>query len=264
MSTEDYIVETQHVKRFFGKVVKTDSCWLWLATTRCGKGEFFVGNKRISAEQYSWFYHHGSIPDGKFVLWSCGNRLCVNPSHLYLGNERDKERERFFGYVNKTETCWEWTGALWFGYGIFWTAGGRNDGRKVQAHRFSWELHAGEIPEEMNVLHHCDNRRCVRPDHLFLGTHDDNMKDKVAKGRSACAANGNHGTITKPHRIARGTRNGNAKLTDDDIRSIRENYGKSGNSSYVLADRYGVSKTMILNIVNNKVWRHISGERNST
>lgn len=86
---------------------------------------------------------------------------------------------RFWEKVQRSDGCWLWTGSLMTrGYGqVFWN--GRPDG----AHRVAWMLTRGEIPDGLYVLHRCDNRPCVRPDHLFLGTHEINMKDAVTKGR---------------------------------------------------------------------------------
>src|SRR5207245_434991 len=104
---------------------------------------------------------------------------------------------RFWAKVNKTEGCWLWTSAIkgnWVKYGAF------SPRRNVQcyAHRLSWELAFGPIPAGMFVLHRCDNGLCVRPDHLKLGTHEDNMADMVAKGRS----NGGNQRVLDGRRIA--------------------------------------------------------------
>lgn len=93
--------------------------------------------------------------------------------------------ERFFKHVSKTDTCWLWMGAKrGGGYGEFRIGSYKDGTRKmVVAHRFSWELHNGAIPKEMQVCHNCDVRNCVNPDHLFLGTQVDNMQDMHSKGR---------------------------------------------------------------------------------
>ena len=86
--------------------------------------------------------------------------------------------DRLWNRVRKGSSCWTWTGATQHGYGYI----GEN-GKILRTHRVSWTLHHGPIPDGLCVLHHCDNPPCVRPSHLFLGTHTDNMKDMVSKGR---------------------------------------------------------------------------------
>ena len=89
--------------------------------------------------------------------------------------------ERFLEFVKKTHSCWIWKGhILWDGYGQF---RGYNS-LKMRAHRFSFEYYKHKIPEGMQVLHTCDNPKCVNPEHLFIGTHKDNMHDMTMKGRN--------------------------------------------------------------------------------
>lgn len=85
---------------------------------------------------------------------------------------------RFWAKVTKTETCWLWAGAKAAGYGVI-----RRSRRSIKAHRYTWELTNGPIPDGLFACHTCDVRACVNPAHLFLGTNGDNQRDSVAKGR---------------------------------------------------------------------------------
>lgn len=140
--------------------------------------------------------------------------------------------ERFWAKVpdRPSDDCWEWTGSRVDGYGHFGV------GRGVKkAHRISWALaHEVPIPDGMYVCHHCDNRACVNPDHLFLGTHAENMADMVAKGRAADRW---------------GARNPNARLTDEDVAEIRRLRTEEGMTQQAIADQFGVGQTWISRLV---------------
>lgn len=144
--------------------------------------------------------------------------------------------ERFWKYVKKTRKCWLWTGSKsGGGYGQFWT-----NNIMVKAHRFSWELHNGKIPQDMLICHTCDIKNCVNPSHLFLGTGQDNAKDRESKGR------GNQPKGEKHYR---------AKLSETEVKKIRMLHKKSKRTQEQLAAQYGVAQSLISRIVNNELWK---------
>lgn len=145
---------------------------------------------------------------------------------------------RFWDKVRKTRKgCWLFNGATnHSGHGRFW------DGtRLVQAHRFSYSIANGNIPEGLQVLHTCDVPNCVNPDHLWLGTNYDNVQDKVSKGRQ---------------QKLKGSQHGRAKLNEADIFAIRERYAEGDGSYRSLGREYGISHTMIRYIVKGDNWSH--------
>lgn len=142
----------------------------------------------------------------------------------------------FWASVVKTEGCWEWTGPKnWQGYGML---GFRRF--FVPAHRLAYWFAYGPIPSGAWILHRCDNRACVRPDHLFLGDALENNRDASRKGRSA-----------------NGERNGWSKLTEEAIGQIRKRYGAGGVSQRAIAKDFGVSQRCIGNIVRGETWGHL-------
>ena len=144
-------------------------------------------------------------------------------------------RERFFKYVQKTPTCWLWTGSKdRKGYGRLTI----ND-KPHLASRISWTLHYGDIPIGKHILHHCDNPQCVNPEHLFMGTPKDNVADMWAKGR------GNPGHVY-------GEKHWASKITmkiADEIRNSELSQNK-------LAKIYGISSSSVWAIKSGKTWRH--------
>jgi hypothetical protein len=133
--------------------------------------------------------------------------------------------------------CIEWTlGRSSTGYGVC-----RRNGRTVGAHRAAWEEVHGPIPEGLWVLHRCDNPPCVNVDHLFLGTRLDNVRDMDAKGRGR-----------RP--VLPGERNGRARFTEDDVRTMRDRYA-AGESQTAIARRFNTSQSRVSEIVLGKSWR---------
>lgn len=132
--------------------------------------------------------------------------------------------------------CWLWTGCTRGvkSYGFL-----RVDGKNLYAHRLAYKFYCGDIPKDMYVLHKCDNPMCCNPNHLFLGSPQDNMTDMVNKKRSLT-----------------GERNHKAKLTENDISDIRFLFGM-GVAVTTLAKEYGVATTQIRYIKYGKTWKHV-------
>ena len=141
--------------------------------------------------------------------------------------------------------CWLWIGTL-RGANQYGTI--KVDGKNMAAHRYSFQTFRGAIPAGMVVCHRCDTPSCVNPNHLFLGTHADNEADKVRKGRQS---RGDQHRTALAHLNRHGENSPQAKLTWEIARSIR----KDKRPRRVIADEYGVSRTLIANIKLGKTWR---------
>jgi hypothetical protein len=139
---------------------------------------------------------------------------------------------RFLSHVEKTDDCWLWTGCKTkMGYGLI-------GGQTRLAHRCAYELWVGEIPDGLVVRHKCRNKHCVNPEHLETGTQKENITDKVRDGTQQ-----------------RGENVGGSKLTEDQVRDIRNRVNQTQQS---LADEFGVSRRMISFIINRVNWAHIT------
>lgn len=149
--------------------------------------------------------------------------------------------DRFWSKVEKTEKCWNWKACKRDGYGLFRL----NSGESMRnAHRVSWEILNGDIPHGLQVLHKCDNRLCVNPNHLFLGTLQDNMNDRNKKNRQAKGDACGRATITK-----------NIALK---IRKINPSFRKAKwGELKALSIELNIDIQTVSNIWRNKTWRHI-------
>ncbi len=155
-------------------------------------------------------------------------------SPFHTRQELAQQRLMINADCSDPEKCWEWKFSLEGGYG-------RTSflGEKIMAHRLSWEAFKGEIPNGLFVLHRCDNRKCINPSHLFLGTLAENNLDRDAKGR---------------HKPRYGTDNGLAKLNYEKARKIRVAY-ECGAGQRELAEAYGVSQKAIFMVIHNITWK---------
>lgn len=147
-----------------------------------------------------------------------------------------KKQNQFWSKVEKTDGCWIWRSYRDpKGYGRFMAKSGSR-----LAHRRSWEMENGPVPDGMCVCHHCDNPPCVRLDHLFLGTVKDNVDDMMAKGRY----------VTR-----KGEKHGMAVLNSENVSAIRGMYASGSASQRGLAKTFGVAKTTIARVIHRYSWR---------
>jgi len=159
-------------------------------------------------------------------------RITINQ---HTKNKDEIRKYNFLSSIEKIGDCWNWTGCKdKDGYGKCNLFG------EWRASRVSYIILKGPIQKGMSVLHTCDNKTCVNPDHLFLGTQADNIRDKISKGRQARGE-------THPHK----------KFTEKLIRKLRLEYDGVRGSKLKLSKKYGVSLPQVCAIINRKQWKHV-------
>jgi HNH endonuclease len=158
----------------------------------------------------------------------------MRPSYSLAGSKNVDRVSSFWMKVDRKspDECWTWIGSInTRGYGQFWI------GKTFTgAHRFSYKIHYGDIPDGLLVCHKCDNRKCVNPNHLFLGTSQDNVDDAVSKNRQA-----------------KGKQVMHSKLVEEQVREIRS----SSLSYQELSNIYGVTENMTYYIKSGRSWKWV-------
>jgi hypothetical protein len=181
---------------------------------------------------------------------------------------RQTVEQRFLKAVRKDKSgCWLWQNFCYRnGYGEFYMSSGKH-----LAHRASYTLFKGKIPDGLCVLHRCDVRNCVNPDHLWLGTVKENQVDMAKKGRSAIGdRNGSrkfperlphgkdHHSFHSPEKVARGSRLPQTKLTEKEVLEIRKQWKTGVISQPVIAEAFGIAPGTVSCIVTRKIWKHVA------
>lgn len=267
--------------RFWSKVQKGSDCWIWIGGTTRGRGAFLFDGAPVAVERVAWILLYGERPPrDQYVRRTCGNTFCVKPEHLVkiaAGGPREESapstvrellgranarqfsphsrwkgtlEERFWSKVNKLpgeNACWEWQGciikALGYGQIAF-------NGRRENAHRVSWMLDHPDEPIlrfEDHICHTCDNRRCVRPSHLWRGDAKQNGQDCSAKGRKPKPNLGNFGDASPA-----------SKLTEESVRCLFR-LRAQGWTQMKLAAEFNIHQTQVSNILSGKQWPHMQG-----
>lgn len=273
-------------------VLDSNGCLLWQGAKARGYGHVRVpGGRVVLAHRLAFALSKGPVPEGMVVLHTCDVPSCINPEHLRLGTQAENNRERgvkgrhgrrgqrrvlswndthagvvmpgesvtecadgyhaFWERVDRADGCWEWLGQKQRqGYGqVGWM------GKRYSAHRFAWLVTYGPIPERQFVCHRCDNPHCVRPDHLFLGTAQENSMDRDQKGRQV--GGDRHWTRRSTERLTRrfGESNPAARLTAEQVRQIRSRYVPRKVPMAKLAREFNVTVGAIFHIVHGRTWK---------
>lgn len=213
-----------------------NGCWT-LGDKGGGRARLQYRGKPYSARTLLWEEVNGKVPEGRQLRADCRDKKCINPAHCRIASGTFEERLQTWS-KEQSNGCVEWFGCMnEEGYGMI-----RFLGKNYVAHRVAYELRYGEIPKGMVVCHHCDNPSCVKAEHLFLGTVQDNASDMVAKARS------NHGILHH-----------SAKLNPELVLQIRSLHAEGKKVNH-LARMFGTSHSSMQKVVDRVTWSRVHGK----
>jgi len=241
------------------KIRNSDDCWIWYRVDIQGYGVFVYRRIHFKAHRlmYSMFYQM-NLGTRDIVAQLCGEKSCVNPAHLYLRTKSDVIRERFskkkthydivMDIINNPITnneCVKFPGKVAHqNYGRM-----TKNGQWFTAHILVWEMTNGPVPEGMEVCHSCDNSWCIQISHLYVATHQQNVRDMVSRGR--------HFLQRNPNGAVKGSRHGRSKLKEEQVLEIRKLYDSGKYKQIDLALMFSIHKQTVNNIVRRQKWTHI-------
>lgn len=220
--------------------LEKDEIEFWKTCSYCKPCQREHHNNRINKNKEAY-------AERRKILWKRKNgRECMNCGETFVGKGRTREfcstKCNLMGSITKRKTgCWEWNGILGI-HGYAYTTDYQTN-KRTHAHRVSYENFKGSIPSGLYVCHHCDNRKCINPEHLFVGTATENMQDAKQKNRLRCNP-------------SKGSKNGHAKLDEEKVREIKQKIA-SGIRCTVIAREYGVGSTIIYRIKDGTGWKHV-------
>lgn len=218
----------------------SSECWNWgMRVNQVGRPitsyEYKENGKRVVktvlVQHYVLEKFLGREIPNRYTDLFCGNLLCCNPRHII---SRNIETRLWSNVIKTNDGCWEWQGAVGSknGYGVI-TIG---KGKTTSVHRLAHELVNGEIPDGLSVLHRCNNRICINPEHLYVGTHNDNMRDMADSNN------------------LKGENNPKAILTESQVVEIKSAIKSRMITYQNLADKYGVTRQAIKDIALGRTW----------